>query len=298
MKKALSILSAIAAVAISVGCSVSEIEDSSDSRFVKKAFTFEASLSESSTKTGTTLNDDGTFSSIYWSPNDQINVFFTAGATVNSGCFTNKSETESITASFSGVLEVFTGTNEALVDEQMFWAIYPYSKDNTCNGSAISFTVPANQSSPAGTFAIGQWPTMARSNGFNLIFYGVCSGIKFKVLNEGVTSVTFANRNGNAINGTITAGWDDEDKPEITGIEGGSDQIVVTPQDSPTFEVGQIYFAVLPVLTMDQGIEVTYRTANSSCTYINDSSISFSRNTFNTLYDKDIEYEVEDTVFN
>lgn len=297
MKTALSLLLSVATAAVLASCTVNEIDSPSDATTVKMELTFEASLSESGgspsagTKTSTTLNDDGSFASICWNPNDQINVFFTAGTTVTSGCFTNKAETDVKAASFSGVIDVFTGTLESPVDDQMFWGFYPYSENNTCNGSAVTFSIPAEQSSPAGTFAKGQWPSMARSNGFNLPFYSVCSGIKFKVLNEGVTNVTFTSRDGAAINGTITAGWDSNNLPEITNIEGGTNQVVVTPEGSSTFKVGEIYFAVVPVVTMSQGIEVTYRTKNSSCTYVNEKNINFARNKFNTLYDKDTEYE-------
>lgn len=299
MRKVLSLLLSVVSAWVFASCTVNEMENPSDACSVKQELTFEASLAESNvspatvTKTSATLNDDGSFASILWNPNDQINVFFTAGTSVTSGCFTNKSETDTRTASFSGVIEVFTGTYENPVDDQMFWAIYPYSENNTCNGSTVTFSIPAEQSSPAGSFANGQWPIMARSNGFNLSFYSVCSGIKFKVLNEGVTSVTFTNKDGNAINGTITASWDSSNHPEITGIEGGTNQVVITPQGSSTFQVGEIYFAVVPVITMSQGIEVTFRTANSSCTYVNDSNISFARNKFNTLYNKDTGYEYE-----
>lgn len=299
MKKALSLLLSVASAAVLASCTADETESVSNALSVKQELTFEASFSESNssqaaaTKTSTTLNDDGSFASICWTPNDRINVFFTAGTSVTGGCFTNRSETESRTASFSGVIEVFTGTYENPVDDQMFWAIYPYSESNTCNGSAVTFSIPAEQSSPAGSFANGQWPMMARSNGLNLSFYSICSGIKFKVVNEGVTSVTFTNRDGKAINGTITAGWDNNNHPEITDIEDGTNQITVTPQGSSTFQVGEIYFAVLPTIAMSQGIEVKYWTANSSCTYVNERNISFSRNKFNSLYDKDTGYKPE-----
>lgn len=296
MKTRLTFLLSVAAAAIFAGCSVNEIE--SDALYTTRELTFEASVSESNgspasdTKTSATLNDDGSFAYVSWNPNDQINLFFTAGSNVTSGCFTNKAETDTKLASFSGTIDVFTGTCESPVDEQMFWAFYPYSENNTCNGSAITFEIPAEQSSPAGTFAKGQWPMMAHASGFNLAFYAVCSGIKFKVLGEGVTSVTFRNMDGGAINGTVSAGWDSSKGiPEMSGIEGGSDQVVVTPQGSSTFEVGKIYFAVIPTVTMSQGIEVTYSTARSSCTYVNEKSLAFSRNVFKNLYDKDTEYE-------
>lgn len=297
MKKVLPFLLSVASAAVIASCTVNEIESPSDAQTVKQELTFEASLSESGvspaaeTKTGATLNDDGSFASIFWNPNDQINIFFTAGTSVTSGCFTNKAETNATSASFSGVIDVFTGTIENLVDDQMFWAVYPYSENNTCNGSAVTFSIPAEQSSPAGSFAKGQWPSMARSNGFNLAFYAVCSGIKFKVLGEGVTSVTFKNRDGEPINGTVTAGWDSTNRPEMTGIEGGTNQITVTPQGSSTFQVGEIYFVVVPVVTMSQGLEVTYTTARSSCTFVTESSLAFSRNKFKTLYNADTAYE-------
>ena len=239
--------------------------------------------------------EDDDITSVLWTPGDKINVFFTAAGTVTGGMFTNKATSAADKASFSGSINIISGTFENPVSDQMFRAIYPYDKENTCDGSAITFSIPAKQSCPAGTFADGQWPTMARSNGLNLPFYAVCSGIKFKVLNANVTSVTFTNKDGGAINGTVTAGWDSNNLPHISSVTGGTAQTVVTPEGTDTFTAGSIYFAVLPTVTMSEGIEVTYKTATSHCTYVNGKSINFERNKFNKLYGKDAEYEEDPT---
>ena len=301
MKKVLNTILSVAAAILFFSCT-SHLQESVGNELVQKDLTFEASLCESNptpvSKTSAEIDAGGLLTSVLWSKNDAINVFFVANegtGNVTAGKFTNTSETPSERTSFSGSIDIFSGTFESPVSEQMFWAVYPYDENNSCDGSAITFSIPAKQSCPAGTFADGQWPTMARSNGLNLPFYAVCSGIKFKVLNDNVTSVTFTNKDGGAINGTVTAGWDNN-LPSISSVTDGTAQIVVTPEGTDTFTAGSIYFAVLPTVTMSEGIEVTYKTATSHCTYTNSGEINFTRNKFNTLYDKDEAYE-NDPVF-
>lgn len=293
MQKALTRILSFGVAFLMLGCTTAQLEESPFTGLVQKELTFEASLSDSgsspATKTGTVL-DGETITAILWSPDDDINVYFLGGDEITEGHFRNSSSTASVKTSFRGSIDVFSGTTEAPINEQMFWAIYPYSENNKCDGKSVTFNIPAAQSCPAGSFADGQWPTMARSSGLNLPFYAICSGIKFKVAHEGVTSVTFTNRDGGAINGTVTASWSSDNLPEITGVKDGSASITVTPQGSDTFVAGSLYFVVLPVITMTEGIEITYKTATAHCTYVNENKIGFARNRFNTLYNKDTDY--------
>ena len=287
MKTARLVLPALAAL-LFLGCSKNQLQEAAANLTVEKELVFTASLCDDGLPTKTSAVLDGNdIKAVLWSPGDDINVFNINGDVVTGGRFININETQSAIADFSGTINLPSGGGAA--DNSVFWAFYPYSKDNTCTGRGITFTIPAEQSSPSGTFADGQWPTMARSNGLNLAFYSICSGIMFKVAAEGVTSVTFKNRDGVAINGAVTASWDSDGHPSVNSVK-GTDSIVVTPSGSETFQVGAIYFAVLPAVTMSQGIEVTYNRAHSYCTYVNAGRIPFTRNNFNRLFGKDTNY--------
>lgn len=289
MKTAKILLLAVAA-SIFIGCTVDHIDEGERTVHVGTELQFNARLCDGNPQSRTSIVHDGDdILAVLWSPGDDINVFHVFGDAVSGGHFINSADTPSDKTSFCGTMASSCWKNEGESGSPFFWALYPYSKDNTCNGKEVTFSIPATQSSPSGSFADGQWPTMARSRGFDLSFYSICSGIMFKVAGEGVTSVIFTNRDGGAINGTVTASWDDSGRPVISDVS-GTDSIVVTPADAETFKVGDIYYAVLPVVTMTDGIEVTYRTADSYCTYVNGRNIPFQRNTFNRLFGRDTEY--------
>ena len=287
MKNAKVLLPAFTAC-LFLGCTGEKMQEVTNN-FCSQEIVFKAMLGNVSplTKTSTVLEGND-ISAVLWSPGDDINVFNINGDVVTGGRFINNTDAPSAIADFSGTIDLPSGEDGAS-GNSLFWALYPYSEDNICTGKSVTFSIPAEQSSPSGTFADGQWPTMARSSGLNLAFYSICSGIMFKVAAEGVTSVCFTNRDGGAINGAVTAAWDSDGHPVINQVK-GTDSIVVTPSGSETFQVGAIYFAVLPVVTMTKGIEVTYRKAHSYCTYVNGSRIPFMRNTFNRLFGKDNGY--------
>lgn len=287
MRTAKLLLPAIAASLV-FGCTKGQIQEVTGINSVDKT-SFEAELCDVCPITKTsTLNEGDNIVAVLWNPGDDINVFQVSGDVVTEGHFVNVTTEPSTIADFSGTMPS-SGQSGSSASSSVYWALYPYSADNTCTGKAVSFSLSAAQSCPAGTFADGQWPTMARSNGLNFAFYSICSGIMFKVAGEGVTSVRFTNRDGGAINGRVTAAWDSAGRPVIKSVR-GTDSVVVTPADSDTFQVGAMYYVVLPVVTMSKGLEVTYRTADSYCTYVINRSVSFQRNIFNRLYGKDTEY--------
>lgn len=289
MRRTANLLFSAIAVSLVLGCTKGQIQEVSSINSVDK-ICFEAELCDVCPITKTSaVNDGDNIVAVLWNPGDDINVFQVSGDVVTGGRFVNVTKAPSAIADFSGTMDSSYSQSGSDAANSVYWALYPYSKDNTCTGKAVTFSLSASQSCPAGTFADGQWPTMARSSGLNFGFYSICSGIKFKVAGEGVTSVRFTNRDGRAINGRVTAAWDSAGHPVIKTVS-GTDSIVVTPADSDTFQVGAIYYVVLPVMTMTKGLEVTYRTADSYCTYVVTRSISFLRNIFNRLYGKDTEY--------
>lgn len=289
MKTAKLLLPAIAA-SLFFGCTKGEIQVIPNINLTDNGINAHVTLCDVPAVTKTSLMSEGdNIVAVLWTPGDDINVFQINGNVVTGGRFVNLTDTPSTIADFSGSIDSSSVQNAGSGGKSEYWAFYPYSKDNTCTGKTLTFSISDVQSCPSGTFADGQWPTMARSNGLNFGFYSICSGVMFKVAKEGVTSVRFTNRDGGAINGKVTAAWDSEGHPMIKTVR-GTDSVVVTPADSDTFQVGTMYYVVLPVVTMTKGLEVTYRTADSYCTYVISRSISFKRNIFNKLYGKDTDY--------
>lgn len=293
MKKTFISLFAVAAFSLFASCSFDNLEVPADNSSVEQEFTIEASIAETginpadATKSSAVINGQGVITGILWSPDDAINVFRISDA-VSKGKFTNTAKVPSEKASFKGSFDTSTGTGS----ESVFWAVYPYSEDNAYNNNSLSFSVPAAQASAENSFADGQWPAMAKAKGTDLSFYSVCSGIRFNVSRSDVTSVTFTNKDGMPINGTVKANWDNEGKPQVAGLTGGTDKIVVTPPAGETFfKTGKWYFAVFSPVTMSEGIEVYYQASGAHSKYTNNGKLSFNRNKFKVLDGRDTNYE-------
>lgn len=284
MKKSfIHILSAAAAL-LFVSCSVDKIDNPADNGLAEQEFTFEASLTESSTdpadltKSSIGMEKDKV-TQVLWTPGDAINIFIGQ----KKGKFVNNSKVASKKATFTGSFGKGTSYGK-------YWAIYPYNENNSLGYSSISFSIPAEQKSAENSFSDGQWPTMACSDGLNLDFYAICSGIQFRVKEKDVTSVTFINKDGKSINGTVKAAWGKNNKPEITEIN-GTDRIVVTPSEGTSFKTDKWYFVVFAPVTMTKGIEVYFQTDKKHCTYTNSEGLVFKRNEFRVMDKRDTKYE-------
>ena len=92
------------------------------------------------TDTKTAIQSDGT--SIYWTPDDAINLFYGSGS---AGQFTTAITEATAVAEFTGTLSVATGSTETGHGAKAFWAIYPYNAANTCDGTGVTLTIPGEQ---------------------------------------------------------------------------------------------------------------------------------------------------------
>ena len=117
---------------------------------------------------------------IWWTPGDQISVFYGSGDNGGS-CFTSQATENSRVTNFTGTIGVITGGGKVSMDQTYFWGVYPYNTSAECDGSTVVTDVPDVQVATPGTFAAGTYPWIGKSQGLMMSFYGLCGGIKFKV---------------------------------------------------------------------------------------------------------------------
>ena len=188
----------------------------------------------------TFLYTDGT---VFWSPNDSITLFYGDNKSTK---LISDNVTPAIQTTFNGTLEGFepNGTDE-------FWAIYPYSPDNTFDGSAVTFTLSGEQ------YWSGDFVCIAHSKDYTLQFYNVCGGVKFSVDRRGIQYVTFRGNNNEVLAGTVQATFDDSERPVVSDILEGETELCLYAPDGG-FEVGQWYYMASLPATLSAGYTITF----------------------------------------
>jgi len=222
-------------------------------------------------ETKTSLQSDG---SIYWSATEDINLFYGSTASAK---FTSSNTEEAASVDFTGDLGDIT------VDaDTSFWAVYPYSENNICDGESVTVTLPASQTAVAGTFAEDLFISVAKSQSTDLYFYNVCGGVKFQVPTSGIKSVTFKGTNGEVLAGTAKVKMDSDGKPYIEEITNPQTELTLTPADGGTFSKGKDYYFVAFPTTL-KGFEIRYNKSSVSAPFVQEMDVEIKRSTWGTI---------------
>lgn len=217
-------------------------------------------------ETKTTRRSDG---KIWWTPTDAISLFYGEGTNGGSEFTSTLTENAAI-ARFSGEIDVITGGGDDGVEAYSFWGVYPYRPDNECNGSYVTFTLPAAQESGEGDLGKGQWPTVATSTALAMSFRNVACGYKFKVQIPGITSVAIRTDNRADIYplaGRITVGMSLGQIPTMRAITQPCRTVTVVPEGGGSFKPGVYYYAVMLPGFFGAGVSMTFFTDTQKATY-------------------------------
>lgn len=231
--------------------------------------------------TKTALQDNGT--SIWWMPNEQINVFRGAGY---EGMFTSGNTDPQAITTFSGSLNPVAGSVEA-GEADAYWAVYPYDAANFCDGESVCLTVPSVQAGVAGTFADNFFPAVAKSATLDLAFYNVCGGACLCVSQTGITEIIIKSADGTPVAGKVNVGFGDDGKPVVKSVIQGQDQLsLLAPAGG--FVPGELYYAALLPGVHAQGIMIGYSRADfSGVTKVVGNSVTVHRSVFGRLFNLD-----------
>jgi len=231
----------------------------------EQSMIFNARLEDNS-ETKTVLQSDG---SILWSPSDAINLFY--GSSV-SGKFTSTNTENASAVEFAGTLKNYKNNGK-----DSFWAVYPYSKDVSCDGESITLTLPYEQIATGGTFSDNLFISIAKSNDTNLNFYNLCGGIKFQVPQQGIKSVTLRGSNNEILAGTIKVKMDVDGKPYVEEITNGVDSLVLIAPNKGTFNVDEYYYMVALPTSLESGYTLTFNKSAISASVTSESYVQIKR---------------------
>lgn len=213
------IITMLAVAAAAMACNQAEIENPS----ALKANQFMASVPS----TKVSMADDY---SLYWEAGDQVSVFAPDGS---NNLFTSEAETGAKST-------VLNGPEEFVINfSKTYYAIYPYSAENSIENGVITTTIPTVQTPVKGAFPVNFG--VAVSEGQKINFSNVCGLFGFEISQEDIVSVTIKSKGaqeyltGKVAVDCATAGY--------TVVDGLTEVTLVTKDK---FAVGTYYVAVLP----------------------------------------------------
>ena len=225
----------LAVAAAAMACNQAEIESPS----ALKANQFMASAPS----TKVSMNADF---SLYWEAGDQVSVFAPDGS---NNLFTSEAETGAKTT-------VLNGADSFTIDlSQTYYAIYPYSADNSIENGVITTTIPTVQTPVKGAFPVNH--AVAVSDRQNLSFLNVCGLFGFNITQEDIVSVTIKAKGAQEyLTGKVAVDCADASYTVVDGLT----EVTLVTKDK--FAVGTYYVAVLPQTF--SGVTVTMFKADGS----------------------------------
>jgi len=143
--------------------------------------------------------------------------------------------------------------DSAIVDSDVYYAAYPYSKDNDISEGVITLTIPSVQTVHKNSFAIN--PSVAKSDGTSRTFHfsNICGLLGFEIQKENIARVILTSNSGENLCGKITVDMNNADSLATTIVSGSTTISLVREY---LFEPGVYYVAMLPQ-TFAKGVSIT-----------------------------------------
>ena len=238
--------------------------------------TFTASREAVAPATKSVLQDGG---SVLWAPAEEISVFLGAG-TAGGDKFTSTNTDAAATVEFSGTLSN-VGT------EADYWAVYPYSADNECDGSAVITVIPAEQEAVEGNFSGNVFPAVAKSADNAFAFWNICGGLKFSVTRSDIKTVLFKGDGGEALAGKVKVTFGTDGKPEVSQVITPSTDVTVTAPGGGTFVPGKFYYITLLPGTLNSGFWMQFTGDTADGTFNSNKPQTIKRSVFGVIENAD-----------
>lgn len=269
-----------AMLAMAASCSVNEIDNGlevtpsslSDSRKAVKAPDITAAFVDNGTKTTITTDSEGV-GTIWWTPSDEINVFYGETPTrYISSIYENTTSAKFITGD-----EI----SEADLAKRNVWGLYPYDENAVCDGSSVTTTIPASQKGVDGVFDEELFTSLAHSTSTDMKFYNVLGGIKFSLSRTFVKSITFRGNNGEDLAGKVSLAMGTDGTPVASVVEGKGEKIIkLTPKESTVFTTDTYYYMVMLPVVLSKGFTMVFDTNDGSFVLNSSTGVEIKRSVF------------------
>ena len=236
--KAMKLLLGAACVALAGGlmtaCTQDETEGLATGKLVPMTFT------AGTAQTRTALGDDGM--AVNWTLNDKVAIW--------DGTYKN----EFTATTVDGSNATFSG--EAQTAES-YIAFYPYANVTGISNEAITFTLPAEQTATAGTFANSLAPSWAQTTdgSSQLQFQNLCALVKFTVGEDmaGEGTFTLKGAKSESLAGSLTYAIGGDGEASVGSNASAEVKL------SGAFEAGETYYFVVAPATLEDGLSLFYK---------------------------------------
>lgn len=250
MKSSINRIAITIVLVASVSCQVQEFAEVETT-----LMTFYASM-EAGTRTQ--LDYNGSWGNqVFWSPSDEISIFCKNGK----GRFVS-TNTEPVLAVYDRV--EFVGSLDSAPERgtDPYWAVYPYSEDNTFDGEAVGVTLPPTQDAVLRNVDEGLMISVARtqdeySTKF-LYFFNLCGIISIPVYEDGIKKIVFKGNDNEPLAGRVSVSFDEAGHPFISKYDNPSHEITLVAPDMGTFSKGDMYNIVCFPGRFDKGYTIEF----------------------------------------
>ena len=215
-------------------CTQDETEGLATGKLVPMTFT------AGTAQTRTALGDDGM--AVNWTLNDKVAIW--------DGTYKNEFTATTVDGS-NATLEGEAQTAES------YTAFYPYAAVTDITHDAITFTLPAEQTATAGTFANSLAPSWAQTTdgSSQLQFRNLCALVKFTVDEDmaGEGTFTLKGAKSESLAGSLTYAIGGDGEASVGS--NASTEVKL----SGTFEAGKTYYFVVAPATLEAGLSLFYK---------------------------------------
>ena len=229
--------------------------------------------------------DDG---SVWWSPAEEVCVFYGSGS--NGG-----SKFVSMNTAIAETVEL-QGSVQMSGSGKDFWAVYPYSEDNSCDGNSVTTVIPDHQTGVEGNFSNDAFPTVAKSSSLSLAFWNICGGIKFFVSRDDIKSVTIKGNSNETLAGKVKVAFGSDGTPVVQEVIDAKTEVTLNAPDGGTFKVGKYYYITLLPAELRSGITMVFETENTIGELVSDKVQTVKRSVFGILKNIDSKVSVWESI--
>lgn len=219
-------------VAIACSCGKEEVLPEPPS----EGMTITASWGDSGQKT--VIGEDPT--TVLWSPNDKISVFYNEDGLRFTSLNSEPAPTATFMCDYGVIFAAAEG--EGFAD---LYGVYPYSDTNEQVGETLVLNVPGQQTAVESSFGRGAFPAVGHSSTPSIAFYNVCGGIRFTLSEDGISKIRVSGNSGEEIAGRVKVRFGDTGLPEVTEIVSGEKEVILSAPSGETFRKGEWYYISL-----------------------------------------------------